>query len=166
MPTSKNLIIGCVYRPPNSDVHDFNHELENLLQVVNKNKDHLCLLAGDFNLDLLNSNSHQPTQDFLNILSSCAMFPSIYNPTRVTDTCATLLDNIFTNCIKLDFKSAIILSDISDHYPVILHLNLNRPGPIPNNSSNIGVKRVYHPESVQKFVLQLSDRAYCLGSRV
>ena len=48
------------------------------------------------------------------------MLPTNFKPTRVTDSSATLLDNIYTNipdiCIRNE--SGILLTKITDHYPI------------------------------------------------
>jgi len=33
-----NILIGCVYKPPDSDVSSFNSEFDNLLTAINKRK--------------------------------------------------------------------------------------------------------------------------------
>ena len=49
-----------------------------------------------------------------------SMVPTINKPTRVTKYTATAIDNIITNCIiNSDFKSAIVKTDLSDHFPII-----------------------------------------------
>lgn len=58
-----------------------------------------CTMQGDFNLDLLKSESHQETKNFLNALNSLFFQPQILQPTRITDHSATLIDNIFFNSL-------------------------------------------------------------------
>ena len=41
------------------------------------------------------------------------------NPTRLTETSATIIDNILTNCDD-EITTAILVTDISDHFPTIL----------------------------------------------
>ena len=49
-----------------------------------------------------------------------SMIPTINKPTRVTKHTATAIGNMITNCIlNNDFKSAIVKTDLSDHFPVI-----------------------------------------------
>ena len=55
---------------------------------------------GDFNINLLNSNLHNPTCEFVATLYESNFFPLINKPTRATKVYATLIDNIFTNNIK------------------------------------------------------------------
>lgn len=147
------FIIGSVYRPPNSDLELFNSDLVSILDYVNgMNK--LAIIAGDFNLNLLNSNSHPPTGEFLNNLLSYNFIPTIQNPTRISDISATLLDNIFVNCVKYKYSSAIVYSDISDHLPVALHLTSNFPKIAKTEYIS---KRFFDARSVENFNIQLSN---------
>ena len=48
------------------------------------------------------------------------MIPAISKPTRVTKHTAAAIDNIITNfIINSGFKSAIVKTDLSDHFPII-----------------------------------------------
>ena len=47
---------------------------------------------GDFNFNLLNSDSHSGTEEFLNTLGSYFFNPHILQPTRITHHSATLID--------------------------------------------------------------------------
>ena len=78
------------------------------------------ILGMDHNLDLLKSNSHQQTQQFLDIMMENQLLPSITRPTRITQQSATLIDNIFiSEILQHNFDSAVIINDISDHLPII-----------------------------------------------
>ena len=44
--------------------------------------------------------------------------PLITKPTRVTRTTATLIDNILTNDIDIQYERGIIIDDLSDHLPI------------------------------------------------
>ena len=96
----KNVIVGIIYRPPDKDPLLFNDIVKTALAKIDKEKKFGYLL-GDFNLDLLKSEIHNPTLDFLNSLFSYSFWPLITRPTRVTSSSATLIDNIFTNNIAL-----------------------------------------------------------------
>ena len=117
--TNKNILIGCIYRVPNSDIETFNKELDIVISHVSK-EDKLIYLMGDFNIDLLKSNEHSKSSDFLDLLYSYNLVPLITKPTRVTDHSATLIDNIFTNVFKDTIKhhQGILYTDMSDHFPV------------------------------------------------
>ena len=92
---SSNIIVGCVYRPPNTDLSLFNQEFLSIRGKMNEKNPKLTIIAGDFNIDLLKSEVHAPTGEFLNNLTSHSFMPTIFHPTRITATSATLIDNIF-----------------------------------------------------------------------
>ena len=49
------------------------------------------------------------------------MIPTINKPTRATKKTATAIDHIITNSfVEITFKTAIIKSDVSDHFPICI----------------------------------------------
>ena len=49
------------------------------------------------------------------------MMPTITRPTRVTQTSATLIDNVFiSKRLQNNYSSLILIDDISDHFPSIV----------------------------------------------
>jgi len=124
----KPTIIGTIYRPPGGNLSNFNNEFESTItKIIGKHKN--IIVAGDFNINLLNHNVHLETETFLNSLFGLKLIPMIKRPTRYGDTCATLIDNFFTN-MDLDtqlLKSGIILDDISDHLPIFLATKTQSP---------------------------------------
>ena len=126
--TGKNVIIGCIYRPPNSNLQGFTDEMCNISHKLSNLNNHVYLL-GDYNVDLLKFNKHQPTSDFINTMFSFSFLPLINRPTRITDNSATIIDNIFTNCHSThDYCSGIIPTDVSDHFS-IFHIIYNNSTP-------------------------------------
>ena len=56
------FVPGVVYRPPNSNVIQFNETLNDILAQVS----HMpCYIMGDYNIDLLKHELHQPMENFL-----------------------------------------------------------------------------------------------------
>ena len=47
--TNKYIIIGLIYKPPNTSVKQFNEKFENLLSLIQIEKNH-AYLFGDFNI--------------------------------------------------------------------------------------------------------------------
>ena len=89
---------------------------------------------GDFNINLLNSiNSHSLPQEFLDNFFAATFMPLISRPTRLTDTSATLIDNIFSN-IHPSPRTGIIMSDISDHFPIFAHFVSIHADEMSNNN--------------------------------
>ena len=70
--------------------------------------------AGDYNIDLLKSESCDFSNRFIEQLFTSSFFPLINKPTRITAHSATLIDNIYTNDFeKINYStSGIIISDI------------------------------------------------------
>ena len=121
-PHGKNIIVGTVYRPPNSNLLEFQEKFNRIISLISKNNKH-CYVMGDFNLDLLHYDHHGPTQEYMDSLFSHTFLPLITKPTRLTANSATLIDNIFTNYPTQNIFSGIILNDISDHLPIFAYVN-------------------------------------------
>ena len=51
----------------------------------------------------------------------------IQNATRVCSTSSTLLDHLYTNNAQNDINSRILLSDLSDHFPIITAVSGLKP---------------------------------------
>ena len=72
------------------------------------------LLLGDFNIDLLECNKNEVGK-YIDTLTSLNFFPTIFLPTRITDTTTKVIDNIFVSPHENTYKSGNILTGISDH---------------------------------------------------
>ena len=114
-PKKRNLIVGCIYRHPSSDIsiREFtDRHLDPILQKIDtENKQ--CILMGDFNVDLLKINSHTESNEFHNNLNSHFFTPYILQPTRLRSK--TLIDNIFFNSLEYQSISGNLFIEISDH---------------------------------------------------
>ena len=82
-------------------------------------------VCGDLNIDLLKHESHKSTRNFLDMMYSLDLYPLIDKPTRITDSSATLIDNIFTNELHHYITSGMICNDISDHLPMFALCEFN-----------------------------------------
>ena len=116
-PQEKNIVTGVIYRPPNQNVDEFFTTTNELLSKISK-ENKVCYLMGDFNLNLMNHQSHSVTGEFLDALYSNMFFPLITRPTRITCHSATLIDNIFVNQFFDRSRSGLFFTDISDHLPI------------------------------------------------
>ena len=116
------LLALYIYRAHTS-IDDFIVDNEPTYQKLNSEKKHFYVM-GDFNIDLLKTDTHRPIHDYLEYIYSHSMLPTIYIPTRVTATTATCTDNILTNNEDI-FLSTILISDITDHFSTILSSNLD-----------------------------------------
>ena len=114
-----NIICGVIYRHPNDNLGSFLDYLNSTAECIDRGSKY-CTVLGDFNVDLLKIEKHQPTDDFLNTMSSFCFQPQILQPTRITDHSATLIDNIFFNSLEHFTISGNVIYDISDHLPNFL----------------------------------------------
>ena len=120
--------ISCIYRPryKHNNVKEFSVELKKVLQ--NRNfKNSNSILIGDFNINLLEHESHNDTGDYLYMMQSLNYIPLISRPTRFPegDQAArpSLLDHIYTNFIHQSI-AGIHHYHITDHLPIFLNLIL------------------------------------------
>ena len=60
---------------------------------------------------------------YVAILFNFSSTSSHNKPTRITAYSSTLIDNIFTNDLDYKHKSGIVITDISDHLPIITSCN-------------------------------------------
>ena len=120
----RNVIVGSMYRPPNSKEKEFLRDYKKLMEKLKQHKDTDLIIGMDHNMDLLKASKHTNTQDFLDYNIDMNMLPTINKPTRITDSSATLIDNIFiSGRLQEDYGSGIIISDMSDHLPILVRLN-------------------------------------------
>ena len=110
------------------DLDEFNDNyLNTLLDKISKENKSVFLL-GDFNVDLLKYDKHAPTNEFLDSLSSHMFLPHIVQPTRISTTSKTLIDNIFSNIHTLT-KS---ISDDLPQFLIVPDIFLNSSPPKSN----------------------------------
>ena len=103
--------------------------LNTFLDKLSKGNKQLFLL-GDFNINVLNYNDHQPTNKILDSLPSNSFIPYLLQPTRITSHSKTLIENTFSNIISHEVISGNITVTISDHLPQFLFA----PNVLSNNS--------------------------------
>ena len=150
-PKKSNIIIGCIYKHPSMDLNDFNtNYLNNLLDKVSKEQKSVFLL-GDFNINLLNYNDHNPTNEFLDSLASNSFVPYILQPTQLTSHSKTLIDIIFFNIISPEAISGNLTATISDHLPQFMIVPNVFSNP-PSNKANI-FERDWPNFDQEKFIL-------------
>ena len=149
----RNVIIGTIYRPPNTNIQEFINHLSEILSVLQK-ENKLVYLMGDYNVNLLNVDKHIPSSDFLETLYSYSYLPLINKPTRINKNTATLIDNIFCNGIEnSDYLCGILYTDISDHFAVFYICSKS----YINKQDQYTNKRLFSSENVEKFKSKLQQ---------
>ena len=135
IPKKKNIICGCIYKHPYMDTGEFNGRfLQPLLEKLSKESKSLYLL-GDFNINLLKIDEDNEVTSFFDIIASNLLIPFIINPTRVTPTTNTIIDNIFSNSLEYNESiSGNLRTSISDHFAQFLIIpHANKPTSLKEN---------------------------------
>ena len=84
---------------------------------------------------------------------SGGFYPLISLPSRLTDTTATLIDNIWTNNLQASVKSGLVTVRLSDHLPVFSFIGgPTEIGVKPNRVTN---KRVVNERRIVSFAEDL-----------
>ena len=118
----KPLIVGMCYRRPGTPVNSFQIELSNILESITCNS----IIMGDINLNMLNHDHDNTVKNYINLMCEYSYVPVITKPTRVQRNSISLLDQIWISFDQVEStNSKIILTDITDHYPVLFHRKLN-----------------------------------------
>ena len=138
-------------------------KINQILSKIDK-ENKICYLMGDFNIDLLKSESCDFAAKFFEQLITSSFMPLILKPTRITQHTATLIDNIFTNDIEAleSSSNGIIFSDFSDHLPIVRVRNYK------SQKETIQKMNLFIREILmnQKLVLSLMKSKVFLGKRL
>ena len=133
-PHQPNSIIGTIYRHPCMDEKIFTDKYLNFLKDF-REKEHTknFYVSGDFNFDLLKTETHLETSNFFDTMMSSCLLPTITLPTRINRKSNTVIDNIFTNHYHPDMTTGNLLLGISDHLPSFLIVPKSNQNHTPKN---------------------------------
>ena len=116
--------------------------LKSLTKRLTKENKKEVILLGDFNIDLIKSNSNANASEFLDVIYSSNLLPHITSPIQLTSRSHTLIDNIFSN-INEECTSGNIINTISDHLGQFLI--------IPNRSYSCNSKKEIFQRNFKNF---------------
>ena len=161
---NSNIIIGNIYRSPSQPTgftpsQQLDSFLEILSNILDKLNEFNCkvYLVGDFNIDLLKFSSHPKTGEFIDKLFSNGYLQLVNHPSRISQhgnqNSASLIDHCWTNNISQSFKSGLINTYISDHFPIfhILSTKKNKQSP------KTFLTRDYSGRNIEMFKNNLSN---------
>ena len=155
-------IIGNVYRPNSAPKADLEKAIDihnNILQNFQNNREFSkceIIVCSDFNVNLLNFETHRSTNTYINDLISKSFFPLITLPTRIKQQSATLIDHIWGNKIHDNSRSGILISSLSDHFPVFYFEGIRQKD---RNTSFIQ-KRKFNKKSIESFCADLRTTSW------
>lgn len=146
------LCVFVCYRSPNGDFEHFISRLEALLEVYFHPKFPIFLM-GDF-------NEHCMTKSqlgvFYEVLRSFSLVPKVHEPTRVTHSSSTIIDQMFTN-LSTPVVTQVLANTISDHKTVLLKLNKDKCKVI---GPRYVYRRVYSDVALRSFMSAISGESW------
>ena len=150
----KEFITGVVYRHPNGNVEHFIESSEHIFSNINDIS--YYIIAGDFNIDLLQTN-HDLISRYINGFLEADFIPCINLPTRFCETTATLIDHIMVKVprkmIQTKVSSGNMIADITDHLPNFTIINTN----IISNKNRPFV-RLFTKRKIEKFESEIKNK--------
>ena len=99
--------------------------MQNTIDKITK-CDNTFYLLGDFNIDIFPQKKAVESSNCIDHLISCASFPIITIPTRVTVTSSPITDHIITNDTNHPLSPGVIRCDnkLSDHYVTFCNVSV------------------------------------------
>ena len=146
------VIAGVVYRPPSGNLHEFNSELNLILDRIKcKN----VLIMGDFNINLFELKD-TPCHEFEENVITRGYFPSISIATHAKPNCQkTCIDNTLSNSYENFMLSGTIANYSSHHHPVFTISSMHST--ITKNTDPITIYYEYSKNNLAKFCTEVTD---------
>ena len=108
-----NICVLTLYRAPSGNFSSFSIKLDTILQSLYTPMLHF-IVCGDININYLNESENKNQLD--NLLLSYNLTSTINFPTRVQNTSATAIDNIFIDVSQFEsYTVTPIINGMSDH---------------------------------------------------
>ena len=144
-----------VNRPPNGDIDLFNTYMSELLSKIKSERKYVSCL-GDYNISLLNYDTHGPTQEFAYLMYSHSLFPCITKPTRVTAKSASLIDNIFVIAIWMMIMDLLVF--YTQTYQTTFHFFILIAHVPRKQLVHISKNVVFSQQNIEQFSSNLRNR--------
>ncbi len=154
---NKNSLVAVIYRHPRKK--NDNKFIEYLTSTISRKlrkEKKTVFLTGDFNINLLNIDSDEYAESFLNLLLSNFFQPHILKPSKILNNCKpSLIDNIFLNSIDHETFSGNLISKISDHMPNFIFCKNLR---LKSKKDNRGFFRDYKNFDPESYIRDLKNQ--------
>ena len=124
------------------------------MSIVSNSK-HDCLIAGDWNIDLLKYGTNSGTESFVNNFHATIFIPVITKPTRFAEFSSTVIDNILTKKPQDLLVAGALICDIADHLPIFC-VSKKIQKKLKQNYSTTSY-RVMTPNKIEEFKTALTD---------
>ena len=110
--------MGIIYRHPGYDFSEFHVSIIDCIHKLNQSRNKF-IIFGDISINLLKYGKDLRVNRYVNEITSLECIIPIDKPTRLTETSSTIIDHFNTNKLLTSIDSKIILSDITDHFPIL-----------------------------------------------
>ena len=118
---TKKINFISIYRPPgnhpllsvNQQLESFFYNFEELLVNIGTSETYICT---DNNNNLLDLNNYNSSKNFFELLTSQGFLNLITKATGFSPHNLSLVDQIISNTDKSEFKSGVLIHDLSDHF--------------------------------------------------
>lgn len=152
-----SMVIICIYRSPSGNVDDFLNSLYEALASVDPSE--RIVLVGDFNIDLAPDVDGRYAEKLIDTVNSIGLKQTIFEYTRITESSATTVDNIFTNLDDKLFQAGVVELAVSDHAGQEIVISFEKKHHCSDNSktSNSYFVREYDPYNLCLFKTELTD---------
>ena len=117
---TKKILVGAIYKPPDSNASTFTESLEKILSNFTTNE---TILLGDFNFNYMAPNS--ATKNFKRLTNLYQLKQLITKPTRITEDSRTLIDLFLTSRLEL-YETSVIPVGYSVHCAIVGIRKLHR----------------------------------------
>lgn len=132
---NNNVILGCIYRSPSSNMRNFISRLDTILHQLSSEGKRV-VLVGDININLLNTDNCACTE-YNDCFSGYGFESLISSPTRCPISgAASLLDHAICN-FSPSPSAGVIDVNITDHYPIFLAFNVMKPFDPPTRVTSV-----------------------------
>ena len=122
----KKIAIGTFYKAPNIPCKTFYDAYDSLTYIFSKYED--PILAGDFNVNMLNTESADFKKLSDSIIEPFDLKQIIDKPTRITDKSRTLIDLLLVKDLdKVKTFGLCDASGVSDHFLIYMAYNVKKP---------------------------------------
>ena len=116
-----------IYRPNTGTVFDFLQSLDQIFHKIRDLNKAKVIILGDFNINLMLSSCNNVTT-LSNSMRSYFFLPIITDVTRYPAneiSQPSLLDHVWFNFVNCKCQSTILLTDQTDHNPVVINIEIN-----------------------------------------
>nr|CAH7751624.1 unnamed protein product [Callosobruchus chinensis] len=146
---SKLIGLRSKRRSPNSNCNVFIECVTDVLYDLYKSS-HTLFLLGDFNIDPIRDK--REFAKLCNVLNVFGLTPRVKWPTRVTNSAASTIDNIFSNC-STESASLAVDNNISDHRTVLFDCEDNMQ---QAKCHTMNFMRSFSDQATQNFISDIS----------